>query len=550
VPAKIRVLSDETINQIAAGEIIENPASLIKEIVENSLDAKATKIEIDIHGGGHLFIEVRDNGFGMGRDDAVLCFERHATSKISEFNDLLKLTSMGFRGEALASIGAVSKVELETSEKGLIGTKVICHGGKILKADSFSRNVGTTIRVQDLFYNVPARKKFQKSANQSTSEISKMLTRVSLAHSDVSFVFTSQGKVLLETTGSKEKRIEEVLGKEFLNQTNKIQFEKDGYKINGIVGTPLNVRSNRLQQYLLINKRPVMSSLVERAIQSAFGTRIGTKEFPLFVLWMEFPPDLVDVNVHPQKIFVRFCEEEKVHALVKLAIEESFFESSKMAFFPKMEVSHPPLVRPIEIKEERSEPLFQLNEERLIQEEIEVIGFYDDIAFVKIPQTLPFFSEERLVFVHTQRLDAKIQFGRILDRLKEGKESEMEQLLFPEVLRFSKGEEEMIIKHEPLFRKIGIAIRPFGKESFMIDAISPLFSLSDVKKIIQELLTEFAKEFSFENIGKIVIQFRPPKIVSKEAVKHLLQEVLKREDPFYAPNGKLIMKPFNKEEFF
>jgi DNA mismatch repair protein MutL len=235
---------------------------------------------------------------------------------------------------------------------------------------------------------------------------------------------------------------------------------------------------------------------------------------------------------------------------VKLAIEESFFESSKMVFFPKMEVSHPPLVRPIEIKEERSEPLFQLNEERLIQEEIEVIGFYDDIAFVKIPQTLPFFSEERLVFVHTQRLDAKIQFGRILDRLKEGKESEMEQLLFPEVLRFSKGEEEMIIKHEPLFRKIGIAIRPFGKESFMIDAISPLFSLSDVKKIIQELLTEFAKEFSFENIGKIVIQFRPPKIVSKEAVKHLLQEVLKREDPFYAPNGKLIMKPFNKEEFF
>lgn len=570
MPAKIRVLSEETINQIAAGEIIENPATLIKELVENSLDANATKIEIEVHGGGHLFIEVRDNGCGMNKDDAVLCFERHATSKIAKFTDLLKLTSMGFRGEALASIGAVAKVEIETSEEGCIGTKVLCHGGKILRADPVSRNKGTTIRVQDLFYNVPARKKFQKAATQSTSEISKMLTKVSLAHADVSFLFTSSGKVLLETSGSKENRIEEVLGKEFLLKTNKIRFEKDGYKISGIVGTPLNVRSNRLQQHLLINKRPVISSLIERAIQSAFGTRIGTKEYPVFVLWMEFPPDLVDVNVHPQKIFVRFCEEDKVYALVKLAIEESFFAGSKMAVFSKVEKDEPFLERKvmlaeaerpspmedkvfeevIQIAEEKSLPIFHLNEKKLIQEEIEIIGFYDDIALVAMPQIDPIFPEERLIFVHLQRLESKVQFERILARLKEGKGADMEELLFPEVVKFSKGEEELVMKHEPLLRKLGISIRLFGKQSLVVDALSPLFSLYDVKKIIEELLMEFSKEFSFENICKILVRYRSPNILSKEEIKHLLKEVLKKEDPFYTPNGKLIMKAFNKEEFF
>ncbi|MBM3192659.1 MAG: DNA mismatch repair endonuclease MutL [Chlamydiae bacterium] len=570
MPAKIRVLSEETINQIAAGEIIENPASLIKELIENSIDANATKIEIEVHGGGHLFIEVRDNGCGMNKDDAVLCFERHATSKISKFTDLLKLTSMGFRGEALASIGAVAKVEIETNEDNSIGTKVVCHGGKMLKVDPFSRTQGTTIRVQDLFYNVPARKKFQKSSAQSTGDISKMLTKVSLAHPDVSFLFTSSGKTLLETSRLKEKRIEEVLGKDFLRETTPITFEKDGYKISGIVGTPLNVRSNRLQQHLVINKRPVISALIERAIQNAFGTRIGTKEYPLFVLWMEFPPHLVDVNVHPQKIFVRFCEEDKVHALVKLAVEESFFTNGKMAVFSKTERPDSFFEEPIiyaqaekpasvavefrgqrvDITDEKAVPSFQINEKKLVEEEIEIIGFYDDIALVKVPQMSPIFLEERLMFVHIQRLDAKVQFERILVRLKEGKGCDMEELLFPEVLNFSKGEEELIMKHEPLLKKLGIAIRSFGKQSLIIDALSPLFSMSAVRKILEELLMEFSKEFSFENICKILVRYRSYTILSKDEIKHLLKEVLKKEDPFYTPNGKLIMKAFNKEEFF
>jgi DNA mismatch repair protein MutL len=162
----------------------------------------------------------------------------------------------------------------------------------------------------------------------------------------------------------------------------------------------------------------------------------------------------------------------------------------------------------------------------------------------------PIFLEESLMFVHIQRLDAKVQFERILVRLKEGKGCDMEELLFPEVLNFSKGEEELIMKHEPLLKKLGIAIRSFGKQSLIIDALSPLFSMSAVRKILEELLMEFSKEFSFENICKILVRYRSYTILSKDEIKHLLKEVLKKEDPFYTPNGKLIMKAFNKEEFF
>ncbi len=546
MPAKIRVLSESTINQIAAGEIIENPASLIKELVENSLDAGSRKIQIDVHGGGHLAIQVIDDGCGMGRDDAVLCFERHATSKISQFADLSTLVSMGFRGEALASIGAVSKLELETAEAGSIGTKVICHGGKILKVAPFSRNPGTTIRVADLFYNVPARKKFQKTASQSTADIVKMLTRVSIAHKEVSFIFTSNGKELLSTSHKSEKRIEEVLGKEFLNNTKEIFFENNGYKIHGIIGSPLNVRSNRLQEYLLINKRPVISHLVERAIQSGFGTRIGSKDYPVFVLWMEVPPDLLDVNVHPQKTFVRFCEEEKVHHFVKTAIEESFYEAPKKIVLPKFEMPAKPSV--FVEKELEYQPSFEIDKERLIQEEIEVIGFFEDVAMVKIPP--PFFPEERLVFVDVAKLDNKVQFQRLLKKLKEKKRGDMEALLFPEVLKFSKGEEEIIIQHEDFLNQIGIGIRPFGKETFVIEALSPLYSIDKVRKVIDLLLAEFQKEFSLETVVKIVVHSSPLKIFNKQELKQLLLEVLKMEEPFYAPNGKLIMASFNKEEFF
>lgn len=544
MPAKIRLLSESTINQIAAGEIIENPASALKELIENSIDAGALKIQIDVRGGGLLFFQVIDDGIGMNRDDAVFCLERHATSKISKFSDLLQLTSMGFRGEALASIAAVSKMEIETAEEGSVGTKVVCHAGKIVKVEPCSRTRGTTIQVSSLFYNVPARKKFQKSAAQATADIVKMVTRVSLAHKEISFTLHANGKEILTTSNRGEKRIEEVLGKEFLKDTKEIFWEKEGYTISGIVGSPLNVRSNRLQEYLLINKRPVVSHLVERAVQSGFGTRIGNREYPVFVIWMELPPESIDVNVHPQKIFVRFCEEEKVHHFVKSAIEQSFAMPIKIEL-PKTV----PVPYFIEAKEEYK-PSFVIKEEVLIQKEIEVIGFFEEVAMVKIPAGLPFFPEEKLVFVDMPKLSAKIEFHRVLKRLTIGEESEMQQLLFPEILKFSSDDLELIMKHQELLVRVGIGIRPFGKDSCMIDTLSQLFSLDDVKKVMDLLLREFRKEFTLEGIAKVVTSFGASRMHSKESLKYRVSELLNLEDPFYAPNGKLIISIFDKEKLF
>jgi DNA mismatch repair protein MutL len=574
VPAKIRVLPETTINQIAAGEIIENPASLIKELIENSVDAGAKKIEIYLQAGGYHSIEVIDDGCGMSKEDSILCFERHATSKIKTFDDLMKLKTMGFRGEALASIGATSQVEIETAEEGQTGTRVICHGGKILKAESHPRVRGTTIRVNNLFYNVPARKKFQKSPNQSTADIVKMCTKIALAHEKVVFRLFSMNKELLNTSSREEKRIEEVLGKEFLKDTKMVSLKKDGLEIKGLVGDPHNVRTNRLGQYLFINQRPVVSNIVERAVSGAYGTRIGAREFPTFALWIDIESEKLDVNVHPQKSLVKFSEEDRVYAFVKRAVEDSFYQKSLIKVDSDL-LKESLFVEPTTQRQDHS--LFNLKQDNpidanpvvtsvgtsvfcktevkikedfLFEDEIEVLGFYESLAFIKVPKFLPFFLDEALILVDMPRLDTKVQFKRFLDNLNDGKSLDSEMMLFPEVIQFSKSEITVIEKNLSLLKKLGIGIREFGKESFIIESLPNLYSVSDIRKVLELLIEEFLREFTYESILKIVLRFRPQKIHSKNEVIHLLKEALETKDPFYSPYGKIIFKEIKRDEFF
>jgi DNA mismatch repair protein MutL len=583
VPAKIRVLPETVINQIAAGEIIENPASLIKELIENAVDASAKKIEIHLQAGGYHSIEVIDDGCGMSSEDSILCFERHATSKIKQFDDLMRLKTMGFRGEALASIAATSMVELETAEEGQTGTKVICNGGKIIKAMPFARSRGTTIRVNSLFYNVPARKKFQKSPNQSTTDIVKMVSRVALAHKGVSIKLFSMNKELVYTSLKEELRIEEVLGLDFLKDTKPVSFKKDGIEIAGIIGIPSNVKTNRLAQYLIVNERPVISNLIEKAILSAYGTRIGSREFPVFVIWLNIDPEKLDVNIHPQKTYVKFAEEDKISLFIKKAVEESFYSSQnlkidsfalndalfkevlplepKNTYFLKSaepqdgesKNSNPPFVEPIFVgSEERvlcKQPL-KLAQDFLMEEDIEVLGFYNDLCFVKVPRYLPFFQAESLILVDLGRLDAKIQFERFLKRLAAGGDLESEILLFPEVLHFSKSDALLISKNVETLIKFGIGIREFGSESFIVDSLSSLYAVSDIKKVLDLLIMEFSKDFTFEGVLKIILRFKPSKIHTGREVVHLIKEVLETKDPFYSPFGKLIFKEIKKDEIF
>lgn len=298
MPSKIRILDRNSINQIAAGEVIENSASVIKELVENAVDAGAKKISIECEAGGLQLIRVSDDGEGMGRDDALLSFERHGTSKIRNASDLETVQSMGFRGEALASILAVSKMTLLTSD-GESATHIEGAGGAILSCEKGARSQGTTIEVRSLFYNVPARLSFQKSPNRLSAEITKVVTKLALAYPHISFCLKAGSKEIVNV--SHMERIEDLLGKEFVEGSKKIVLEEGPLRIKGLLGSLTNRRSNRSGQYFFLNNRAIVSHALALGVEEGYGTQIGAREYPIFVLHLSLDSAFVDVNVHPQK---------------------------------------------------------------------------------------------------------------------------------------------------------------------------------------------------------------------------------------------------------
>jgi len=558
---KIQILSDQTINQIAAGEVVENPASVVKELVENSIDANSSKITVEIKGGGHFFIRITDDGDGMSKDDAILAFERHATSKIKTADDLTQLVSMGFRGEALASIGAVSKIELETSQNE-IGTKVICHGGRLIKVTQCSRQKGTTIEVSSLFYNTPARKKFQKSAAQSTAEIVRIMTRLALAHKSVAFQLISQEKTMVEAFSSKADRIEEVLGKDYAVDCKEIDFEENGHKITGIVGSPQMARQNRSGQYLFINHRPIFSPLISKNVLNCFGTRLGSKMHPIFALYLEIPPDMIDVNVHPQKSEVRFREEKMISFLLEKAIGEALFSgkgmqiefTDKPAFSDKV-MDYSPPKEPIFYPREKSVP--EKSKRTFIQEidrfdRCQVWGLLKHIAFIKLEEGHQLFDgeneQEKILLLDLFLAEGRIQADQIYARLEKEDTVLNQALLFPETLQFTKAEALLIEKHLPLLEKIGMTMRMFGEDCFILEAIAPYLSVEKCRDTLLELIEEFTVAINYEKITSILSKAHRKKNYRNEEVKPLLKSLMKTKDPYFSPNGRKIIKFYQLEE--
>ena len=330
----IRVLDELTINQIAAGEVIENPASVVKELVENSIDAGATEICIEIQEGGRQLIRISDNGCGMTQDDALLCLERHATSKIRDVHDIQEIMTMGFRGEAIPSIAAISKFSLLTAPQTTSyahdsGTLVIIEGGRILSCNSAPRTPGTTIEVKSLFFNVPVRRNFQKSPTYDTQEITKILNLFSMGHPEINFELISDQKPVFKTIVSPKKevsfikRIENVLGKEMSRHLLPLQFEQSSYQLAGFIGDASLHRPNRSNQYLFINHRAVYSPLISNAIREGYDTMLPNLRFPVFVLNLHLPGDCLDVNVHPQKREVRLRHEFQIKEAIVQAVQQA-----------------------------------------------------------------------------------------------------------------------------------------------------------------------------------------------------------------------------------
>lgn len=543
MPCTIHLLSDETINQIAAGEVIENPASVIKELIENALDAGSAKITVDIAGGGLKLIRVTDDGIGMGREDAHLSIVRHATSKITQAHDLFHIATKGFRGEALASIASISKMSLVTAKEGEVGTELEIEKGQVVKEGPVARTRGTTIEVRSLFFNVPARKKFQKSAAAISAEIFRVITVMSLGHPEVQFELKSNGRTALKTLAQGlQERAKELLGEEFVAGSHLLQFEEGPLRFSGLIGAPMNTRTNKMGQYLYLNRRAVVSAQISEAVREGYGTRIDDRRHPIFLLNLDVPYDLVDVNVHPQKLHVRLRKEELFRSKVKEAI---------IGALSKIKVERPVVqFQPMEVHYET--PLFREStpepEQSFLFEEketIEVMAQLGKFLFLRKSEELILFNYEaarfRVIFENLVSSEAKV---------------EKQMLLIPFTIDLTSVEATMVLTHLDAIENLGFEIRSIGKSSFMIEAIPPFLDEGDVKQIIGEMalhLQEFIGKHHYakerqKKLAQCAARFAKSKHrISDEEAKHLYTRLMACESPLHCPKGNPTMVQLNHD---
>ena len=554
----IELLSDEAINQIAAGEVIENPASVVKELVENAVDAGARRIVIAIQGGGLQLIQVSDDGCGMGEQDAVRCFLRFATSKIRSVDDLSALCTMGFRGEALAAIAAISKVTLRTAKSDGEGYAVEVEGGKVVHLGRCAHTRGTTFEVRSLFYNVPARKKFQKLPAVCAAEVTKVVSLLALAHPEIAFELFQQERKVLQTLPTRDfgERVQEVLGEGFLQATLPIALEEKGFKVSGIIGRATESRPNRTGQYLFMNQRPIFSPLISYAVKDGYGTRLEELRHPLFVLHLTLEGAALDVNVHPQKKEVRIRDENVVREKVKQAVFDAL-EGKKESAIPFFFSDLPKL------KEEELSFRFgegapeecvemPLSMPRAKPKALGVVGQFLLVDALSLPGE----KEEGIALIDLEAARVRVLLSAMLST--RGVESQ--GLIFPLTVNLSAPEAARIEAQADEIAKVGIALRSIGKGSFLIDALPPFLKPEKV----EELLSLFVEEFSIKEILEEerarslarlcarVVHRDKSRLSTEEAIA-LFEELLLTSSPKTSPDGKptfVIIPHYEITQFF
>ena len=512
MPSIIRVLTDQTINQIAAGEVIENPASVVKECVDNAIDAVSTEIVIEIKGGGRQLIRVTDNGCGMNRDDALLSLERHATSKIQSVDDISSIDSMGFRGEAVPSIASISKFTLLTCESPTeshpdpIGTLIIVDGGRLVKCCEAAHSPGTTIEVKNLFFNVPVRKKFQRSPTYDANEVQQMISQLALANPTISFKLISNQKTVLHAKSTNSDipsdRIAEVLGRDFSSALRPLSHTTGSIKMTGFIGIPAFTRHNRTGQYLFINRRPVRSPMISFAIKDGYGTRLDTQRHPVWVLHLEVPTDMIDVNVHPQKKEIRFRRQGQLREQLVTIVDQALSTQSKPA---PIATNSAPTVRPLPWMQQPSsqpvipevttapilpdptpQPTLFSPTEPSSSPSIPLLGSFDRYLIFKEVDS----ETAKLLFIDRQAAERRIRYNQFICRLTQSDSHsfESQSLLVPLTLNLAPQEMHLLREHLDPLKKIGLALHEFGPTSFTVEAIPSNMEESLVRTFIDNVL--------------------------------------------------------------
>ena len=571
----INLLSDKLINKIAAGEVIESPVSVLKELIENSFDAKSKNISVEIKNGGFQKILIEDDGIGMNEKDASICFLRHATSKIKVFNDLFNISSMGFRGEALASIASISKIILKTSQKEL-GTLIKIENGKILENSEIAKNKGTSIEVQNLFYNVPVRKKFQKSISYINMKITKTMNLLALSHPHIGFKFKMDDKIIFQTEGyeknnsvSFEKRVLDILKNEFIKSSIKLDFSENNFSIHGFIGLPLSSKKTKSSQYLFINNRVISNSIISKFIKEAYSTRIGEKEYPIYSLHINVPTEFLDVNVHPQKKEIRFKEEIFIKENIKKAIDQAFFKA-----FHKKEENSSEINIDFEFDKNfnnevyiEKENVFKKFEKQQVFDNIFSIDDRFENAIIldrymlvesKYINDLIEVEEEDKLIIFDLSL---IYFTKIFESIENFKKFSKQNLLIPISVELAKEQVDFVDEKYNFFQKIGFDIRIISKTQIVIDSVIDFFNKNDIKEIFLIVLDELLKSninkineiYKKKILSKLSKYCKNKKYFSKVEALYLIDLLFEEKKQLIDPLGRQLFKPISEkylENFF
>ncbi len=565
--AKIHLLSTDLRNKIAAGEVVERPASVVKELVENSLDANATEITIVIEKGGHQLIQVSDNGGGISPDDMNLAVQRYTTNKIETIDDLFNINSLGFRGEALASIASVSEMEMASCINGDGGFAVsILDGeaGELIPAEPVQ---GTRIDVRNLFYNTPARKKFLKSQRVEFRQIVAMARRYGLAYPEVAFKLYHDDKEILNIQSeSLKERINNLLDPTYSDHLLEVNTVKGDFAISGYVGSLNLVRSRPGEQYIFLNRRFIKHRLLNNAVYSAYQSLLKRGEYPFYVLNLVKPADQVDVNVHPMKIEVRFKDEWRLYHVLKSAVADALRSIlDTIPDFSKMETQFPEFGNslqqatlslsavdtPIQQGLQRAKTYMdRLSEKKSEGEEVStgnIWQIHDKYIVSQINSGLVIIDQhvahERVLFEDALNAFEKAPLGA-------------QTLLFPETLEFSADEFSVLLDILPNLNKLGFRMQEFGKNTVMVEAIPSEMVWGNEKTIIRDIMDSYLenkKKYSSWQEGlaasyscHAAVKAGDPLTIQE--MQALVNRLFATNHPYYCPHGRPIIVQLSIEE--
>ncbi|MDU5467441.1 MAG: DNA mismatch repair endonuclease MutL [Peptoniphilus harei] len=601
----IRLLDEATISKIAAGEIIENSASIVKELVENSIDAGADDILIEIRGESTDFIKVSDNGLGFSEEDLDVAFLRHSTSKLEKIEDLEKIRTLGFRGEALASISNISKIKLMTKrEEDLAGNSLLIENGKIIKKNKVGMPRGTTFVISDVFYNTPVRKKFLRKDLTEINNIIDIVQKIALSNNNIKFTLIRDGKIILNTGSDKDpiNRIYSILGSEITSSLNEGSFESENYKIRGFFSDNKLFRSNRDSQYIFVNGRFIRNINLSRAVEKNYHSLIPLNRYPVFVLYIDIDPKLIDVNIHPKKNEIKISNENILCALLAEIVEEVIYPNrsireieiedkkenvsvfdifeEKESIEPEAQESETNLKNLWDIEKDRSEDSLKntFNEDAFLYKD----SLKKDLDLEKDKFFTEKHEEDNFLFnSEKNHIDEKLLNTRIagvlfktyilLENQREGitflvdqhaahervnyekflhmylkSEITSQILLKPEIIELNQNEYDKILNYLDLFTRLGFKIEDFGDNSVVLREVPMIFGMPTYVNFIRDIIDSLDKEISSNyeaDLYKIMKKACKASVkagddLSDMEIESLIRDLKNCENPYTCPHGR------------